>query len=276
MDRGHRRQDEGYSLNRLLRYRLTPVLGAMGLGWWALQRLSPVESGEWVLVCIAAATLIIYPLDPILDPRDRGPLEGPRFWTLIRLILAVALFLIALMELRSVTRIVAATGLLLSLLYSIPFGAHRIKDHSALKILFIGIAISLACLGLPWLQSDSAVLQDSMVLFAVMLLLVMSNVIVCDIRDHRRDMEAGLNTIATRDLSLARITVAVISLLICISIRYLHDGESILRGAGLVLAAVVLVLASRLDGKDTAMTLLADGAMTLPALLELIISGSRG
>jgi len=252
-------------LNRLLRYRLTPVLGAMGLGWWALQRLSPVESGEWVLVCIAAATLIIYPLDPILDPRDRGPLEGPRFWTLIRLILAVALFLIALMELRPVTRIVAATGLLLSLFYSIPFGAP-----------FIGIAISLACLGLPWLQSDSAVLQDSMVLFAVMLLLVMSNVIVCDIRDHRRDMEAGLTTIATRDLSRARITVAVISLLICISIRYLHDGESILRGAGLVLAAVVLVLASRLDGKDTAMTLLADGAMTLPALLELIISGSRG
>jgi hypothetical protein len=89
-------------------------------------------------------------------------------------------------------------------------------------------------------------------------------------------MEAGLNTIATRDLSLARITVAVISLLICFSVRYLHDGESILRGAGLVLAAVVLVLASRLDGKDTAMTLLADGAMTLPALMELIISGSRG
>jgi len=261
MDRGPRRQDERYSLNRLLRYRLTPVLGAIGLGWWALQRLSPVESGEWVLVCIAAATLIIYPLDPILDPRDRGPLEGPRFWTLIRLILAAALFVIALIS-----------GLLLSLLYSVPFGAHRIKDHSALKVPFIGIAISLACLGLPWLQSDSAVLQDSMVLFAVMLLLVMSNVIVCDIRDHRRDVEAGLNTIATRDLSRARNTVAVISLLICLSIGYLHDGESILRGAGLVMAAVVLVLASRLDGKDTTMTLLADGAMTLPALLELIIS----
>lgn len=259
-------------MNRLLRYRLTPVLGAMGLGWWALQRLSPVESGGWVLVCIAAATLIIYPLDPILDPRDRGPLEGPRFWTSIRLILAAALFLISLMELRTVTQTVATSGLLLSLLYSIPFGAHRLKDHSALKIPFIGIAISLACLGLPWLQSDAAVLQDSMVLFSVMLLLVMSNVIVCDIRDHRRDTEAGLNTIATRNLSLARNTVIVISLLICLSIQHLHGGESIIRGAGLVLAAVVLVLASRLDGKDTAMTLLADGAMTLPALLELIIS----
>ena len=244
----------------------------MGLGWWALQRLSPVESGEWVLVCIAAATLIIYPLDPILDPRDRGPLEGPRFWTLIRLILAVALFLTALVELRTVTRIVATSGLLFSLLYSIPFGVHRIKDHSALKIPFIGIAISLACLGLPWLQSDSTALRDSMALFSVMLLLVMSNVIVCDIRDHRKDSEAGLNTIATGNISRARNTVVVISVLICLSIQFLHAGESILRGAGLVMAAVVLVLASRLDGRDSATTLLADGAMTLPALLELIIS----
>ena len=259
-------------MKRLLRYRMTPILATGGLGGWALLLLAPVEAAGSVLICIAAATWIIYPLDPILDSRDRGPLEGPRVSTVIRLILAAVVFTLAILALRLESRIFAVSGLLLALLYSVPVGGHRIKDYSAIKLPFISLAVSLACLGLPWLQSGSTSIRQAMVPFLVMLMLVMCNVIVCDIRDQRRDHAAGLKTIATSSLIVARRVVILLTLAIFGSTWWwLQDsagGDSILAGVGPLLAALTLLLASKMEAHPTVMTILADGSLTLPVLFE--------
>ncbi|MBT6452434.1 MAG: UbiA family prenyltransferase [Planctomycetes bacterium] len=264
-------------MKRLLRYRMTPILATGGLGGWSLLQLAPVEAAGSVLLCIAAATWIIYPLDPILDSRDRGPLEGPRVSTVIRLILAAVVFTLAILSLRLESRIFAVSGLLLALLYSVPVAGHRIKDYSAIKIPFISLAVSLACLGLPWLQSGSTSIRQAMVPFLVMLMMVMCNVIVCDIRDHRRDHAAGLKTIATRSLNVARRVVMLLALAIFGSTWWLlHEsagGDSMLAGVGPILAAMTLLLASKMEARPTEMTILADGSLTLPVLFEWLSRG---
>ena len=264
-------------MKRLLRYRMTPILATVGLGSWALIQLAPVEAAGSVLICIAAATWIIYPLDPILDSRDRGPLEGGRASTVIRLILAAVVFTLAILDLRLGSRIFAVTGLFLALLYSVPVVGHRIKDHSAIKLPFISLAVSLACIGLPWFQSGSSSIGDALVPFGAMLMLVMSNVIVCDIRDHRRDQAAGLHTIATYSLLAARRIVLLLALLICGASGWLlldsGGGRSSLAVLGLVLAALTLTRVSKMKKNTAAMTVLADGSLTLPALFEML-SGS--
>jgi len=158
------------------------------------------------------------------------------------------------------------------LLYSVPVAGHRIKDYSAIKIPFISLAVSLACLGLPWLQSGSTSIRQALVPFLLMLMLVMCNVIVCDIRDHRRDHAAGLKTIATRSLIVARRVVMLLTLAIFGSTGWLLQesagGGSMLAGVGPVLAALTLLLASKLEAHPTELTILADGSLTLPVLFE--------
>jgi 4-hydroxybenzoate polyprenyltransferase len=149
---------------------------------------------------------------------------------------------------------------------------HRIKDYSAIKIPFISLAVSLACLGLPWLQSGSTSIRQALVPFLVMLMLVMCNVIVCDIRDHRRDHAAGLKTIATRSLIVARRVVMLLTLAIVGSTGWLLQesagSDSMLAGVGPILAALILLLASKMEEHPTELTILADGSLALPVLFE--------
>ncbi len=261
-------------MNRLLRYRLTPLIATTGLAYWATLMLAPLEESRSILLCIASATWIIYPLDPLLDPRDRGPMEGPRLWTLLRLVIATICFVVAIIQLRTQSQILVLCGIVVSGVYSIPLGSFRIKDHWSIKVPFVSLAVSIACVGVPWLQSASELSPDHFLLAAVMSLLVAANVIVCDIRDGVRDEVVGLITLATRSLSGARRIVLIISILLIPGSWLLYSvSESEVRISvyGVVVAAALLVAASAFQRKPTLLTVLADGSLAIPAILGWIL-----
>ncbi|MGE4619610.1 MAG: UbiA family prenyltransferase [Planctomycetota bacterium] len=262
-------------MNRIIRYRLSSIAATVSLCWWAIQVVSPVESTAVILVVIASATWVIYPLDPILDPRDRGPGEGLRSWTTIRLSIAILVFVIALFFLTSEARTLASIGLPLAALYAVPFSGIRIKDRSAAKIPFIALAITTACVGIPWLQSNASVGLDLILLVTAMILLVISNVIVCDFRDRGRDELAGLKTLAsTRPHAAIKIT-RLLFMMICF-IAWIIANEpktsSLGQALGLLLATLMLHIASKKSQQPILMTLLADGSMALPALFGMLLN----
>lgn len=261
-------------MNRLLRYRLTPLIATTGLAYWSILMLAPLEASRSILLCIASATWIIYPLDPLLDPRDRGPMEGPRVWTLLRLVIATICFFVAILQLQTRSQILVICGILLSGVYSIPLGSFRIKDHWSIKVPFVSLAVSIACVGIPWLQSASELTPDHFLLAAVMSLLVAANVIVCDIRDGERDEMVGLITLATRSPSIARRIVLIISMLLIPSSWLLYSVSETgarLSVGGVLVSAALLVIASTCQRKPVLLTVLADGSLAIPAILGWIL-----
>ncbi len=256
-------------MNRILRYRITPIVAALGLSCWSLQIFSPVENPLMVLLAIGSATWIIYPLDPILDPRDRNPGENIRVWTVIRLLTALSIFVYSILELRTEAKYLAILGLPAAICYAIPFKGRRIKDRSLTKIPFISLAVSIACIGIPWLQSGGVQSLQAMVGFALMFLLLSSNVIVCDLRDRLGDQMSGLHTIATDRPATALKIIRGLFFLICL-LAWIGINEpatiSIGQGIGVLLATIVLNFAAVKNQQPVMTTLLADGALTLPAL----------
>ena len=261
-------------MNRILRYRLTTIVAAVALSCWVIQILSPIENSLSVLLTIGSATWIIYPLDPILDPRDRKPGEGVRSWTILRLIIALFVFFYAVHDLRSETELLAIIGLPLAICYAIPIRGKRLKDRSATKIPFISMAVSIACVGIPWLQSEGQQPLQAALVFATMFLLLSSNVIICDLRDRLRDQMAGLHTLATENpaasLKIVRCFFIFICLLAWIGVNEptsLSMGQAI----GILLATIFLNIAAIKNQQPIVTTLLADGALTLPALCGVMI-----
>ena len=263
-------------MNRILRYRLSPIFAAVGLSCWSIQILSPVEATTAVMVTIASATWIIYPLDPILDPRDRNPGEGPRSWTAIRLLIAMILFVFAILDLRGETRLLAAIGLPVAICYAIPVGGRRLKDRSLTKIPFISLAVTVACVGIPWLQSNGDQPFQVAILFVTMFVLLCSNVLVCDLRDRQRDQLAGLQTLATESPATSLRIVRGLFMVICLLawIGVLEPAAiSMGQAVGLLLATVTLNIAARRSQQPIMTTLLADGSLILPALCGALIPG---
>jgi 4-hydroxybenzoate polyprenyltransferase len=264
-------------MNRILRYRLSPIMATVGLSWWTIQVLPPFDGAVAVVIAIASATWIIYPLDPILDPRDRDPGEGMRSWTSIRLLVAMIIFVTATIDLRDETRLMAWIGLPLAALYAIPLQGKRLKDRSITKIPFISLAVTIACVGIPWLQSGGGQPLQITLLFMAMLLLVASSVMVCDLRDRVRDQLAGLKTLATErpsgTLKLIRGLFMVICLLASSIVVMDPTAISMGQGVGLLLATITLNIAASKKQQPIFMTLLADGSLALPALCGALVPG---
>lgn len=262
-------------MNRILRYRISPIVATSALSYWAIQILGPIENGVSVVAVIASATWIIYPLDPILDKRDRIQGEDLRSWTVIRLIIAMMIFVFAIIDLRFQAQLLAIIGLPLAICYAIPLGGNRLKDRSVTKIPFISFAVTIACLGLPLLQANNQQPARVAFLFITMFVLSCSNVIVCDLRDRHRDKIAGLNTLATDRPAMALKILRALFILICIlGWIGIHEPISISMGqtAGLLLATILLNYAAINDHPAVITTLIADGSLTLPALFGLLIS----
>ena len=110
-----------------------------------------------------------------------------------------------------------------------------------------------------------------------MLLLVTSNVIVCDLRDRVRDQLAGLKTLATERpasaLKLIRGLFMVICLLASSIVVMEPTAISMGQGIGLLLATITLNIAASTKQQPILMTLLADGSLALPALCGALVPG---
>ncbi|MGE4632871.1 MAG: UbiA family prenyltransferase [Planctomycetota bacterium] len=264
-------------MTRILRYRLSPILATIGLSCLTIQVLSSVEAAVSVVVAIGSATWIIYPLDPILDPRDRNPGEGIRSWTSIRLLIALVVFVMAVMDLREETIWMASVGLPLAVLYAIPLQGKRLKDRSITKIPFISLAVTTACVGIPWLQSDGSQCLQIILLFMAMLVLVATNVIVCDLRDRVQDQLAGLKTLAIEKPAIALKLIRGLFMVICLlaSAIVVTDPNAMRmgQGFGLLLATITLNIAASRNQQPILMTLLADGSLALPAICGAFAAG---
>jgi len=171
----------------------------------------------------------------------------------------------------------ASVGLPLAVLYAIPLQGKRLKDRSTTKIPFISLAVTTACVGIPWLQSDGSQCLQIILLFMAMLVLVATNVIVCDLRDRVQDQLAGLKTLATEKPAIALKLIRGLFMVICLlaSAIVVTDPNAMRmgQGFGLLLATITLNIAASRNQQPILMTLLADSSLALPAICGALAAG---
>jgi 4-hydroxybenzoate polyprenyltransferase len=184
-----------------------PALGIAAFGaaiaWLAESAIWP-GVGLWF-----AGGLLVYNLDRgVRDPSDaqNTPHRDPDRHRVTRLlVMAAAAIALALLSDRRLLGIVLP-GALGCLAYSLPICGVRIKDLPAVKTLFPPLAITVAYAAIAGI-SDWALLSWTF-------LVLLFNVLLCDIRDREGDSRHGIRTLAVLLGPATRHTFIILLLLI--------------------------------------------------------------
>ena len=166
--------------------------------------IEAVDLGRWAALA-ASGCFVVYGVDRLRD-LDRDRHTSPRRTAFIERNLTG--FRIALAAATAVLGITAVGSSTASLTLCVAIGGlgllhRRLKRLPALKSLYVSIAWTGICVGLPWLAAPTATASDAVALTAVLFPTFWANLVASNLRDD----EAAVRP--TRALALARIALVL-------------------------------------------------------------------
>jgi 4-hydroxybenzoate polyprenyltransferase len=168
---------------------LATAVGA-GLSLVSSRLLEADSASHWATLS-AAGTFIIYNLDRLRDvERDRGtsprrtafiernrrPIQGA---VAIAAMIFAAACLVATRPIQALCLAIGAIGLF----------HRRLKEHAALKTLYVSLAWVASCVGIPWLAAGRP--PDGPWLAGILWLVLTANLIASDLRDDETQLPSA-------------------------------------------------------------------------------------